>query len=389
MEVLQLKDGTRLFGVSLQNQQDDTVRFLLRTAWLKEHAPAILEAAEQQSNSKPEPSNGVRQRLQQHIERLRADDEQNIEKIGYLEERLAGLKPAAPGPEEESDVVILKLPASLIRTHLRRKQQLQQLAGLGILNGLTTVESVSSKDLEAELRQLGPESLIRNLPAEIPAQDDRVLRLILLNADRMLGRTSRIIYQSGRYISEAEAEADPQALAVDMLSGQLEQLQQLLQDGLAGAALKPGANGPAAAVLPRQAAEIARREQADVVDLTQMDLNAAAGTAQVSIAVYHHLPDEPDWKLVASVTATADRTDITDDQQQHIADDPRVQQVTQLFRGLGIRSTDLTQAISIGAVVETAQQRAREQLAAKLQLQAPMAEQQLRVQEAELQELPD
>ena len=112
--------------------------------------------------------------------------------------------------------------------------------------------------------------------------------------------------------------------------------------------------------------EIAERENANIVELTSMSLNAAAGTAVVSISVYHRGGGQ-NWSKAAVVAGRAGHQDVTPDRQKAISDDPRVKQISQLLNGLGGGQNQLSKAISIGAVVEVAQQRAKAELTKALQ----------------------
>lgn len=396
VEMFQLKDGTRLFGVALAAEDPHTIRILLRANWLRLNAPHLYASALDHRISVDTAANDVAQKLQAHIERLRTAADPDLERIGYLEERLTGLFPAVPNPADKADkadVVVLQIPESLVRQQLRKKPADRQLAGLGILNDIADVEAVERDSLRTALQKLPPDSLVRELPARLPQEQDTaaMLRVILLSADRVLGRTCRLIFQSGQYISEAAAAANPEALAVQLLSGSVQsQLQQLLGPEFGSAAARQPAARLAAVgdVLSVDASRVAERENADVVEVSQMDLDAGSGRVRVILSIYHKGTDSTEWRCVASVAGAADQTDMTAEQQQRIANDPRVRQVTQLFQGLGAGGNELNKAIAIGAVVEVAQQRARTELNDQLvrEMQAPTLR--LNVLEAGLNELP-
>jgi hypothetical protein len=330
------------------------------------------------------------EQLRNHIAELQKSPNIPLERIGYLNERLLGLT-AEILPNTDPDVVIIELPDSLIRQTLTKKPAYRQLAGLGILNGVTSVESASAKDLEAELRKHDPASLIKDLPTEAPNNLQTVsnLQLILLDADRVLGKTCRLINYGGQYMSEAATRANPTAIAAQMLSGQVQsQLQQLLAAETETTVGKLNNSNLAPEILPAAAANIANNETADVVEVTSMDLNAAAGSGSVTIATYHRLTKQAKWNRIAVVSSTASSADITHEQRQRILEDAQVKQVAELFRGLGIGNADLGKAVSFGAVVEVAQQRAKSKLSDALQLDNAESAAGLKVLTAKFNELP-
>ncbi|MCP4174350.1 MAG: hypothetical protein GY758_26670, partial [Fuerstiella sp.] len=162
---------------------------------------------------------------------------------------------------------------------------------------------------------------------------------------------------------------------------------QLLREDFTAPAYRQKSGAEITSVLPPAAVRIADREEASIVEVTRMDLNPGAGTATVVVAVFHRNAKNS-WQRFALVKGTADQTDITPDRQKQIADDPRVKQVTDVFGGLGVRTNELQKAISIGAVVEVAQKRARAHMVEALTPAGPLARAGLSVLEAELSALP-
>ncbi len=411
MGVLILEDDTRLFGAALSDEGAREIRFLMRGTWLHENAPHLLsKIREQAAGEKPnERSDALADLLTEHLKNLRHMQTASAEQIGYLQERLDGLLSADSLPAENTipDAVVLRLPSTLVRRQLRQKEHVRRLAGLAILNQLEGCELLSQSDLQTQLQKIPLAQRRQDLPQEIAAghvgNGESVNRAqlqfgrILLDADRIFGKTCRLIFQSGQYLSDDQASAaDVQQLATQMLTGQIQsQLQELLTEGIgpagasAAAQHQNAAGGKPGDLLNPSAAAIADRERADVVEVTQLQMNPSAGSANVQIDVYYRLPGEKFWTLTAQVTGAATSRDISDTQKQRIANDPRVQQVTQLFGGLGSSGTDLTNAISIGACVETAQARAAEKLTELLKIGLPNGSHGgFSVLEAALSELP-
>ncbi|HIE97555.1 MAG TPA: hypothetical protein EYG03_15535 [Planctomycetes bacterium] len=390
VDVLILQNGTRLLGASLPSEDDRTVSILVRGKWLQQNVPELyvrLITAKKASIA----LNPVIPLLTAHIESLEAAGVRDIERVGFLRERLQNLKHSAVG-DVTPDVIIVEISDKLVRRKLLQKPRIRELAGLGILNALADVETSSQADVQAALQDIPATELIRSLPTEHTEDAENRFGRILLQTDRIFGTTCRLILHANRYISEQDANANPETLALELLAGQVQsQLSALLNGDVTASAgkLKPGQNAPAhGQLLPPQAAIIAAAQQADVVEVSEMKLHAASGSASVTIDLYYKNPGEVGWRFVGRVTGAATPQDISADQQQNIANDPRVKQITQLFGSLGAGANDLTKAISVGAAVEVAQKRAKESLQAFGGLAGVASANRLSVQRGTLTELP-
>lgn len=363
VDVIILQNGTRLLGASLQSEDDGNVSILLRDAWLKQNVPELyvrLIAATNDGNPGQDP---VVPLLTAHIKSLEATDFQDIERIGFLRERLQILEHDAPG-ELTPDIIVVDIPDKLVRRKLLQKPAIRELAGLGILNGITDVEILQQADVRAALHQIPASDLVRSLPSASAEDVDHRFRRLLLQTDRIFGSTCRLILQEGRYISEQDANANPESLALELLTGQAQsQLNALLNPDAGVSKLKTQSKLPVPGQsLPSSAVVIATVEQADVVEVSRMKLNAATGSATVTIDLYYRHGNNADWRFAGRVSGAATSSDISADQQQNIANDPRVKLITQLFGGLGAGAGDLRKAISVGAAVQVAQNRAKENL---------------------------
>ena len=390
MDVLILRNNVRVYGVLLSPEGAKEVRFLMRGSWLKSNAPELLAQIQDRAQEPGEngPQDELIELLSKHVESLRAEQLKSPEQIGFLQERLDRLIAAAhPALEQLADaesvpnVVILRLPSSQVRRQLRQNENVRRLAGLAILNQIDDCEQLKQDAVRTELQKILPADLRQDLPSEVqgplPANGQQVdvigdlqFNRILLDADRIFGRTCRLILQSGKYIPDSESSsADLQQLAVQMLQRQVQaQLNELLSDGFgqepAGGSAAHGnfATGKLGDPLAPSAATIADREHADVVEVTQMQVDPSAGKASVRIDVYYRTDGDNSWRMVVQAIGTATSSDISEAQKQRIANDPRVQQVTQLFGGLGSSNADVMNAVSIGACVQTAQAKASEKL---------------------------
>ena len=391
VDVLILQNGTRLLGVSLPAENDRTVSILVRGEWLKQNVPELYVRLSTATNKADVAQNPIIPLLMAHIESLEAASVRDIERVGFLRERLGNLDQNAAG-DATPDVIVVDVSEKLVRRKLLQKPKIRELAGLGILNAVADVESLSQADVQIALQGIPATELIRSLPTEYAEDAENGFRRILLQTDRIFGRTCRLILHASRYISEKDANENPETLALELLAGQVQsQLSALLNGDIAGSAnnLKPGPKAPAVGQsLPPQAAVIAAGQQADVVEVSEMKMNAASGSASVTIDLYYKDNNDVDWAFVGRVTGAATPHDISADQQQNIANDPRVKQITQLFGSLGAGSNDVTKAISVGAAVEVAQQRAKENLQAFVVAAGAVSENRISVRRSVLTELP-
>lgn len=371
VDLVILEDGTRLLGAVTSNKRGKPVEVLLRGSWLKANAPEILDRM-QNSEQDIGATDTVAELVRQHIESLRLKPAADQNRIGYLEERLIDLtaQPAS-GAGGVPALVVLSLPAKAVKRVIVQNAASPQIALVSILNQVDNVEDTAKKDVVKELQQIPAAQRITQLPESKsgPKADEsarRQFQRLLLKTDRVLGTTCRLIKQSGEYLSETNSSAaDLQALTAKMILGQAQsQLQSLLNDNFArpAGAVGGGFKLPSPPILPAAAALLAENENADVVEVTQMDLDPTGGSAEVSIAMYHKGSSTADWKLLTVVKGRATTRDVTPEQQQKIAGDARVQQITQLFSGLGVNGNNISSAVSIGACVEIAQQRARQAL---------------------------
>lgn len=374
VDLVLLRDGTRLLGAVVADKRGQNMQMLLRGSWLEQNAPDLLDRIVPDSAVEPAATKSVASLVQEFVKDLESQPDPDFERIGYLNERLIDLEvdpnPASVGTP---DLVVISLPQKLIRNRLVQPSRGQNLAGIAVLNQIDQVEDLSKNDVIAKLKKIPLAKLLRQLPEQVSKNQaskqtsvQQEFQKLLVRTDRTLGKTIRLIYQSGQYVDEQNASAaDLQALTTQMMAGQVQsQLQSLLNGEFsqpAGTQKKSSTSGLTKTLAPT-AVEIAKRQQADVVEVVEMKLNVTAGSANVRLGLYHQWPDQQVWTLVAMVTGNATTRDVPADQKQRIAEDETVKQVTQLFSGLGSSGSNITNAISIGAAVEVAQNRARQAL---------------------------
>ena len=95
---------------------------LLRAPWLKAEYPDVYKAitAEQ---AQPQSSMG-KQRLTKQIEKLEAAENPDLQRIGYLRERVEGFFPDQE--PAEPDLIVLTFPKSDVHRHLKKKPRISQ-----------------------------------------------------------------------------------------------------------------------------------------------------------------------------------------------------------------------------------------------------------------------
>lgn len=378
IDVVLLDDGTRLLGVVMPSSQSDSVaskdlQLLLRADWLKKNSAdlyAEILASEADLELQDQPKVTLQSLLEDRIKQLQNQAEPDVRRITFLTEEWNAMQPSEE-PDDEPHVVLLSIPGKRIRRQMLKQPASRQLAGLGILNQVESTEAVSAAELRKTLQQIPASQLVKNLPGitagNQTANAKAALERMLVQADRTIGKTCRLVFFNDTWLSEAAAAENQQAMMMQMLTGGLQsQLQQLLDEVAGPAAGSQPKQGQLTNVLPPKAESLATAEEADVVEVRSMQLNPSNGTASVAIAIYWH--DDPDapWKKMTSVNATANQSDVSAESRQRILQDERVKEVTDLFSNLGVNGSQLNSALTMGAVVESASGKAETLLAQQL-----------------------
>lgn len=373
IDVVLLNDGTRLLGVVMSEQQHDLetdkqVQMLLRADWLKESAVdlyAEVLASKEEAEEQGEPTVTVQSLMEDHIKELQSRAEPDIHRITFLAEELNAMRPAED--DDEPNVILLNIPEKRIRRQMLKPPASRQVAGLGILNQIESTESAKTTDLKKTLQQIPSSELIRNLPGHQTGDAEAALQRVLVHADRMIGKTCRLVFFNGTWLSESAAAENQQAMMMQMLTGGLQsQLQQLLNETAGPVAGSQPKRQQLPDVLPAKAETLATTEDADVVEVRTMQLNPGSGTASVGIAVYWRSDDQGPWKKIVMVNAKANPSDVSAESRQRILQDERVQEVTAMFSQLGVNSSQLNSALTMGAVVESASGKAEMSLSEQL-----------------------
>jgi len=376
VDLIILKDGTRLLGAIVSDDRRRGTDLLVRQQWLSDNAPDVMARLEDEQTEAENAVHPVASLVQQYIEKIDGTPKGTLERIGYLQERLTNLQ-AVPADGNMAEFVLIHIPPRQVRQRLQQTSGGAGLSTAAVLNGIDNVENRSRTEVLHELRQIPQGQLLTRIPQqEQPAsaerQAEQQFRRLLVATDRAFGKTAKLILLNGDYVSERGSAAQIQMLTTRMMMNQVQsQLQDLLNEGgglpgglpggLGGGLANQGAGkiGTVPPSLPAKAAAIAAAENADVVEVSEMNLNPTAGSAVVRISMYHRVAPEDEYRLATSVVGRASGADITPEQKKRIEEDSRVQQVTSMFSALGSGGQQINAALSVGAAVEVAQERAR------------------------------
>lgn len=371
IDVVLLADGTRLLGVVMPDSadaasEDSYVTMLLRAAWVKENQPEFYEEC-LAAKADDEPAVTVQSLLEEHIVELQSGANPDVQRITFLTEEFNAMQPLEDD-DADPDVLVLKIPESRVRRQIVKSANIRRLAGLGILNRVDTTETAKATDLRKTLQKIDSTMLVTDVPGGDSGNAEGVFQNVLLHADRTIGKTSRLVYFNGTWLSESSSAENQEAMMMQMMQGSLQsQLQQLLNETAGSPPGHQAKQGGFPDVLPIKAVALAQSEDADVVEVRTMKLNPGSGTASVGIAVYWQPADGGEWKKIRQVSASANQSDVTAESRQRILQDDRVQEVTALFSQLGVNSGQLNSALTMGSVVESASGKAQQLLSQSLQ----------------------
>ena len=361
VDVIILDDGTRLLGVVKDPASEETVSILLRTAWLRSTHPQLFARLVPAAGTTDNPAQTAVKELSRHLQDRGGRAAREPERTGFVNEQIARLKASV---DTIPELVLLKIPSAQIRRRLIQTAERRALACAALLNGAADPETISAPDLRRRVAELPAAGFVTGVTATTAARFS-IAQHIMLRADRLFGHVSRIIRYHTQYISSTGAgqnvPADISTLVADMLRAQL---TQLLTEKTAPPESLPVKPQSDQGLLAAAAAQIAERENADVVELTSLQMNPDRGTAAVTVTLYYRSSDDQ-WREVMTGAGEATSDDVTAEQQHRITQDPQVRQVFELFNSVGAAS-QMSKATAIGAVVQTAQQRARSQLTSRL-----------------------
>lgn len=369
---LLLQDGTRLKGIAVSKKPP---RLLVRTGWLRLHAPAFLERSVRPAARKSLQTSAARlqELLTEAAEHSTSGEKQreqpeNLARTTLLQEVLQRLQ---PDDELLPTHVVVESRRATFRTADLRSEPQRMLGLRASLADLTDFENLHWKTVASRLQQAGPAAAGFPEPAaEITeSQLQQAVWCILAAIDVRTNEAVRLI-RSGTAIIDEDSRPDPaqllQAAASQSLGGVL---QELLNEASGQPATAPAAGtGPESATeaLPAAAVAIAAQRQRRTVVLSEFSADPGAGQAAVRRTLWYQA-SAGTWHLVAAAQGTANVGENQPEDAAALQQDPQIQQITELAAILGLPRQQMQTALGMGAVVQRALQRAGTQFDELLQ----------------------
>ncbi len=367
---LLLQDGTRLKGIAVSRKPP---QLLVRTSWLKQHAPGFLEQSVRPSarTSLQSSTLKLKELLTEAASQLplaeQPDRPQNPARTTLLQEVLERLE-----PDEEllPTHVVVESRRSSFRTADLRNDAQRMLGLRAMAADLSDFENLHWKTVAARLQQ-APAAMPR-LPEPAADMTDTQLQQVawcILAAIDVRTNEALKLVRSGTAIIDENSRPDPaqllQAAATQSLNG-------LLQDLLNEAAGQPASLNTSSDAghgltesLPKAAADMAHAQQRRTVVLSEFTTDLNAGHAAVRRSLWYQTADR-NWHLTAAATGTATAGENTAADIAALQNDPQVQQIAALVAIPGLQQ-QLQTALGMGAVVQRALQNATTQFEDLLQ----------------------
>lgn len=364
IDMLALKDGTRLYGAVLSRTKDGTTVMAVQRAWLKANAKKLYDqtaAAELQR---------IRSAPQVRLQRLRdwiAERAGEKDLLPFLKSELKRLRESAAKPQTAvgpitAQFMVLTIAGKDVRGGFRQSPQHRRVALLAWKERLKNVESRSAASLAKELREsgkpFGPKSadLSGRLPKS-PAETERqwaarkaIVEFDYLKRVRFQGTDEMLVRAGGDH----DKPADISKIFGAMLNNRLNKLvEEALGNGVAPRRKK---DDPL-----MKAAKTAGQEKVRGFRVTRVKHDLAGKRITVSESFHARMPDGT-WVEVWSHRETVDASKKRPDIEKRIKDDAQVKQALQLVKGLGLGAGQgqIDLAIRFGAATQIAQDKAAE-----------------------------
>jgi hypothetical protein len=364
VDVVLLKDGTRLLGAVVSRDKDGTLTVAVQREWLKKHAARMYRTAVQNEQCRIAEAPQKRLRRIREWLKQRAGDKD----LGpFLKTELARLgrvraKPqATAGGAAAKQLMLLVVPGKDVKEGYRQSAAHRQVLLLAWRERLKDVERRSALDLAKELRDSGkrfdgkPVDLTDRLPASGFESDVQwAARKAIVEFDRLkrlrFQGTDDVLVQAG---GDSTKPVDLSQVFSSLLQARMNQfLQEALGNGVAPR--RKTANDS----LPK-AIKIAEAERVAGFRITRVKPDLAVKRITVEESFVARMPGGT-WETVWSHRETIDATQKRPDVEQRIKNDERVKQALALVKGLGLGADDkqLETAIRFGAATQIAQDKA-------------------------------
>jgi hypothetical protein len=360
-----LRNGSKLHGV-LFERSDKSVTLLVSAKWLSATNTKLHQTARQQTIADNTAG------LEQAVRRLKAEPPPagNAAMAAFLKQQLEDAEAElAKADDFEPDFLWLTLPMKEVTRVEAASPEHRQLLAWAWTEPLDRAETRSVDELSRELKARNvspigwPLPFIERLPAREQSEDEWTVRHALAR----YALEQKLDFQGTGDVlvrTDKDAPADVGQLLVELLRKQLQsQLGDLLTEPRA-AKNGRGLDNAARAESLKKAIQTAESEQQIGFRVTRLDFANDVQQATITTEFVARL-GEGSWKTIFQHTERADTRQVRPEVEQRIQNDPRVKQVLDLTRQLGVVDDgQIQQAIRFGAATMAAQQACNGQFAA-------------------------
>ena len=343
VDQVSLNDNTRIRGM-LMNRRP--AHLLVNTTWMRTNCADFYEKdlLPQIKATQVTPNASLVEALQKEIDLLKSINPEEQQRIGLLKEVLARLTPEEFG---EPQFIVLELPKSRVTNVESQSDARRELCRLALLNDLQDIEETHWKSILEQLQAIPVANRKLTAPqASTHGRDN--LEQILAAVDIRMNTASRLI-QTGSTVVDESAKPDLSLLLNSMLEGNVRSvLTELLDEGQPR---QPQASPTD--TLPTAASRIADSKNHSTVVLSDFDFDLTTSSATVTRRLFRK-GDNGQWRLLHSNRETSTAADVQPGQIESIENDPQVKEIAKLVEGLGLGNGQFSNALQMGAVVQTA-----------------------------------
>ena len=368
VDVVSVRKLGRLYGI-VQEQTAESVSIVVRREWLQKTYPKFwTEHIESEKNSMQEDREEIKQRIESWRQEYEGDDRLAMDE--FLDENIELLALDDPIDVSDLDFTIVKVDRESVRKVFTQTPEKHRLAAVAWSEKLDRVETTNATVVQRKLQKekVDIDGYQLKLGNEIPVSIESAEKWEARKALIEFGILSRVEYQgNGSIFLRRGADADPAAAIKAMMEGGglgglggLSQLDQLGKD-LGLPEFQDRNRGrdrdPNAWMKPMiRAAEKENRRCFSVAKMTQ------GRSVKVEMRLYFKSGDQG-WHPLASFTGSAVVADQTVDDVDVLKQDPRISQVMDLAKQLGIADPKvIEQALQNGAATKRALSKATSDL---------------------------
>ena len=362
VDVVSVRKLGRLYGI-VQEQNAESVSIVVRRGWLQQTYPKFwTEHIEAEKQSLQNEREEIKQRIESWREEYEGDDRLAMDE--FLDENIELLDLDAPIDVSDLDFTVVKVDRESVRSVLVQTPDRHRLAAVAWSEKLDRVETTNSTVVKRKLQkqQVDIDGYQLKLGNEIPITMESAEKWEARKALIEFGILSRIEYQgNGTIFLRRGVDADPAAAIRAALHGgglggiggfsQLDQLGKELglpeyQDRNRNRNRNQDENAWMKPMI--RAAEKENRRCFSVAKMTQ------GRSVKVEMRLYFKSADQG-WHPLASFSSSVVVADQTTDDVDVLKQDPRISQVMELAKQLGIADPKIIeQALQNGAATKRA-----------------------------------